>query len=106
MMDGAHNRSRRHNWTRYDPRNIACLCRSCHMKTTEDPQAHVVFFREYFGDDIYELMLQRSYKAWKVPKNFKKDIKTFYDAEYARIMKMRDDGIVNKIRVQVPEILE
>lgn len=107
LMDCSHDRSRRHPWTRYDPRNAICSCRGCHMKTTEDHDFHVESFNRIKTEDARLLMRERSNDLRKLTKKMKDSIRMFYlKEEFPRIHQMRMDGVQGKIVIRIPKELQ
>ena len=101
LLDCAHNFSRRSSWTRHDPRNVAALCRGCHMKFTQEPHDHVEFFKTL---PHYDLMMVRAKGVFKRPKDYEAQMVAHWGREITRVGDKRMDGITSDIELRVPEI--
>ena len=104
QMDCAHNISRRHRSTRWHPMNAVCLSRGEHMKQTDDPYRHCEFMRQYFGESC-QLMRELANSMMKITKKDEELIFKHYKSEIQRIIKLRDNGVMGKIELEVPETL-
>ena len=105
MMDAAHNFSRRHKFTRYDPRNVVCLCRSCHMRMTADPDEHVTFMKKHFGEN-YGLM--RAIAKTGIDKLYASDIAAIekhYKTVLEDMKSLRLMGEMKTLDIPVPDVL-
>jgi len=105
MIDNAHNVSRSVRILRYDPRNTACLCRSCHMRMTKDPHEHVGFFKNLNGEEYEFCREMKNDNLVKLIKKDEKTIKLHYVREQTRILDMRMDGVTGEIELNIPDAL-
>ena len=103
-MDCAHNISRRHRATRWHPKNAVCLSRAEHMAQTDDPYRHVEFMRQYFGEDC-QLMRELANSMFKITKKDEAEIVKHYKNEIKRIQKLRGEGVLGVIELEIPEVL-
>jgi len=55
-LQTSHFYGRRKRSVRWDPDNAAALCFTCHLYFTENPLAHVEWFRERLGEDKFTLL--------------------------------------------------
>jgi hypothetical protein len=55
-LETSHFFSRRKKSVRFNPDNAAALCFTCHLYFTENPLAHVEWFKERLGDEKFTLL--------------------------------------------------
>lgn len=105
-MELAHNLGRRATWTRYDPRNAACLCTTCHFRIDENAYEKISLFTRLKGQETCELMRQRFSASFKTPKGFKDEIYEHYKNEVKRLKEIRMENYTAPFTVEVPECLK
>lgn len=104
-MQCCHDISRTYVITRYDPRNLLCMCASCHASTTKDPHLHVETFRRIKGSEENQLNRQRAHSGERLKKHEKEEIYKHYKKELERIKQLRMNGVQGKIEIEIPEVL-
>jgi len=55
-LQTSHFHGRRKRSVRWDPENAAALCFTCHLYFTENPLAHVEWFKERLGEERFTLL--------------------------------------------------
>ena len=104
-MDCAHNLGRRATWTRYDPRNLLCLCFSCHSLVDSNAYEKIQTFTKIHGEENCELMRYRFNQAFKPPKGFKDEIYAHYKEEQKRLKSERMENCNILFNIEIPPIL-
>ncbi len=105
-MQTMHDISRTYVITRYDSRNLICGCAACHFATTKDPYLHAESFKRIKGVEENQLNRQRAHSGDRLKPFEKDEIRAHWKAELKRIKEMRLNGVMGKIELEVPEILQ
>lgn len=88
--DCAHNFSRTNKLIRWNVHNATCLCRTCHMRMTSDPDEHVTFFKRLKGEEYYNMRDLRN-SLQKVTKKDEDAILLHYKKEIEKMRHARKD---------------
>ena len=62
-----HGRSKRS--VRFDEDNAAGICAGCHMYLTSNPHEHTEWFKNYLGEDKFDMLLKRAQTPQKLDVN-------------------------------------
>jgi hypothetical protein len=68
FLQNSHFFGRTDKSTRFDEDNCAGLCGACHMYLEHHPHEHDAWFRQYLGDEKFELLLSRNRQREKPDK--------------------------------------
>jgi len=65
-LQTSHFHGRRKRSVRWDPDNAVALCFTCHLYFTENPLAHVEWFKERLGEENFTLLNIQAQSIQKV----------------------------------------
>lgn len=64
-LETSHFHGRRKQSVRFDPENVAALCRGCHQNFTENPADHHSWFQKRLGEKRFNSLMIRANIAQK-----------------------------------------
>jgi len=69
QLQCCHFHSRRSRSVRYDPDNMVALDFGCHQYLDSHPQEKIDFFKNYLGEERFELLLARTRNMERIDEN-------------------------------------
>lgn len=88
----SHVFSRRHRTIRWCKENAKTLCFSCHQWFGGSPVESGVWVRQYLGDDVVDILIEKKESRVKVTKKDEKLIAAWYRDQTLKIKAKRDNG--------------
>ena len=89
---------RRNKSVRWCGLNAQALSYSAHLYWFHsNPLESSAWVREQLGEEMYDILIEKSNQIFKMAKGEEKEIAKHYKEEYEKIKKKRQDGIIGRI---------